>query len=384
MKVVQSVLLGALLCVSTIQASSLNEEASEAPAPRILRTMEERAEFIEELWLSFESSDGLSQKQNEQVKKLKLYQFPHAQSLKLLLMKASLNIDISQKEVGFMNSPGAWNEESLVEYSKLEKRIEEASIEIEKPLQSKTKEMAATNDRWSKEEIKELITFEPKWRLFGKNEYRNVPTLYVFCREDRNYPCLMIMKDKEGKVVREKNGQIWSQKKLALSGRGLKYNEVNGNTPQGLFTIDSVMPKADRRFVYGKYRRMKLNFVEASKDEKELLRYIPEELQHLNFWKESVVARDMGRDLFRIHGVGIKNIFRNTTYYPFIPTAGCIASIEGKYDGKRYVDQRELLDQFMIAMGIEPTYENETRVKGLLYVVNIDDTNAPVELGDLF
>ena len=70
-------------------------------------------------------------------------------------------------------------------------------------------------------------------------------------------------------------------------------------------------------------------------------------------------------------------------YYPFMRTAGCIAQRENTYDGVKYQDQRELLDAIMIAMNMETNFENEIKVKGILYLVEIDDKNAPVELEDL-
>ena len=53
------------------------------------------------------------------------------------------------------------------------------------------------------------------------------------------------------------------------------------------------------------------------------------------------------------------------------------------YDGVKYKDQRGLLDSIMKAMDLATTYDNETQVKGILYLVEIDDVNAPVTLSDL-
>lgn len=380
----KAVILAGMLASLSIPALAVEGVSS---SPIVLKTMEDRTEFIEKLWKSYLSEEGLSHEDELRVRKVKLYQFPHAAALKLVLMKSSLKVEVSANEVAFISGPGSWGEESLKFLAEHEEEFNQAYIEhnildFSKQRSSLTEVSINTNDRWTKNDIRELIEFKPKWRI-GNNDYRKVTNLFVFCRENRNYPCLMLMRDKNGELVRKSNGEIWTQKKLALSGRGLSYDQTNGNTPQGLFTIDSVMPKADRRLVYGKFRRINLNFIEKSRNEKELLHYIPEELQAMNWWRESVVARDIGRSLFRIHGVGVKNLFRNSPYYPFIPTSGCIASIEGKYNGVVYKDQRELLDQFMISMGEKPIYENETKIKGLLYLVNIDDEQRAVELEDI-
>jgi hypothetical protein len=91
----------------------------------------------------------------------------------------------------------------------------------------------------------------------------------------------------------------------------------------------------------------------------------------------------MGRNLLRIHGTGKINTDKQTPYYPFMRTSGCIAQRENTYDGLTYVDQRNLLDSIMKAMDLAATFENETNIKGILYLVELDDANAPVTLNDL-
>jgi hypothetical protein len=193
----------------------------------------------------------------------------------------------------------------------------------------------------------------------------------------------MVMKDKNGRLVREANGQVWSQPKLALSGRGLPSHQVNGHTPQGVYLINSVMPSADQQKVFGKYRRLKLDFVESSRREKKLLRFIPDSLQKYSWWRENVVARDVGRILLRIHGTGLINDDPASSWYPFYPTSGCVASRENTYDGVTYKDQRLLLDTMMNASGLRAQYANETSLTGLLYVVNIDSKEEAVTLEEI-
>ena len=84
-----------------------------------------------------------------------------------------------------------------------------------------------------------------------------------------------------------------------------------------------------------------------------------------------------------MHGTLRRNENSGSVYYPFFPTLGCVATRETEYDGVDYHDQRQLLDVFMATQGLEPRFENETRIKGLLYVVEIDDTEGAVELSDL-
>ena len=57
------------------------------------------------------------------------------------------------------------------------------------------------------------------------------------------------------------DGKIWHQPALAASARGYPSNIVNGQTPQGVHTMDSVMPFADQYRSFGSYRRVILNWV---------------------------------------------------------------------------------------------------------------------------
>jgi len=97
----------------------------------------------------------------------------------------------------------------------------------------------------------------------------------------------------------------------------------------------------------------------------------------------SVVARDVGRSLLRIHGTGRINTWPDSSWYPFIRTSGCIAQRENTYNGVEFTDQRILLDTLMLAQGLEPKFENETRIKGLLYFIEINDQAKAVSVSDL-
>lgn len=193
----------------------------------------------------------------------------------------------------------------------------------------------------------------------------------------------MVMKNVHGEPVRMENGKLWSNPSLASSARGLPSYNRNGNTPEGVLTIDSVMPTADQQTSFGKFRRMILNFIPKSKNETLLKSLIPASSHESEWWKNGVVARDIGRNLLRIHGTGKINQDPTTPYFPFMRTSGCIAQKENTYDGVTYQNQRNLLDSVMKAMDMTPTYANEPNIKGLLYIVEIDDVNAPVELEDL-
>ena len=223
----------------------------------------------------------------------------------------------------------------------------------------------------------------PDITTYMNGEYIKSVKIFMFCRTNRLYPCLMVMKNVHGEAVRLEDGTLWSNPSLASSKLGLPSYERNGNTPQGIHTIDSVMPVADSPVSFGQYRRMVLNFIPKSKNEVLMKSLLPASSHDSDWWRSAVVSRDIGRNLLRIHGTGKINVDKETPYYPFMRTSGCIAQRENTYDGVKYKDQRGLLDSIMKAMDLATTYVNETHVKGILYLVEIDDVNAPVTLSDL-
>jgi hypothetical protein len=114
-----------------------------------------------------------------------------------------------------------------------------------------------------------------------------------------------------------------------------------------------------------------------------LVIHLPASSQDADWWRAGVVSRDIGRNLLRIHGTGKINVDKETPYYPFMRTSGCIAQRENTYEGVTFKDQRNLLDSIMKAMDLAASFENETHIKGILYIVEVDDKNAPMTLEDL-
>ncbi len=213
--------------------------------------------------------------------------------------------------------------------------------------------------------------------------YQNAPRLFLFCRQDRRYHCLLMLRDSSGELVREENGKLWSLPALALAKQGKPSTVKEGYTPTGVYTIDSVMPDTDRPIVYGQYRRLIMNFIPKSSNEELLKSFIPPQLRANDWWEESRIARDIGRTALRIHGAGFKNYNPFSKHYPFVKTVGCISMREGQYGSKYYQDQRVLLDAMMRAQGLVPKYENETAIRALLYVIEINNRKGPVTLDEM-
>lgn len=231
--------------------------------------------------------------------------------------------------------------------------------------------------------LRDLFYRAPDLSSILNKKYQGGVKLYLFCRTNRLYPCMMLLKDAKDEPIRNADGSLWTHKALASSKFGLPSYTRNGNTPTGVMTIDSVMPVADQQTSFGKFRRMILNFIPFSQGETTLLSVLPESAKNDEWWKPGTVARDIGRSDLRIHGSGKRNEDPNSTFWPFLQTSGCIAQRENTYGEITFADQRVLLDEIMTAMELEPTYANETKIKGLLYINEIDSDEAAVELSDL-
>jgi hypothetical protein len=235
----------------------------------------------------------------------------------------------------------------------------------------------------SAEAVRDLFYRTPALEDVLDGTYTGGVKIFMFCRTNRLYPCLMLMKDRFNEPVRLANGELWTHKSLASAKTGYPSYQTNGNTPAGIMTIDSVMPVADQQISFGKFRRMILDFIPNTQNESLLMSVLPESSRKEDWWKPGAVARDVGRSLFRIHGTLKRNTDESSTFWPFMQTSGCIAQRENTYGDVTFQDQRDLLDMIMLSMGLTPEYSNETKVKGLIYITEIDSKNAAVTLADL-
>lgn len=186
-------------------------------------------------------------------------------------------------------------------------------------------------------------------------------TLFAIVPTNRKRPGKLLIKKSNGEFVKDKCGNIWSISVLACSGRGLPFHHSNGQTPMGVYSIDGVMPEANKNYEFGKFRRLIVNFTDPEN-------LLPYSQKNKSWWKEAVLAKELGRSLLRIHGTNRINKNPFTSFFPFVPTSGCIATNE------KTNDQRRLLDTMMAAGGLSVCYENEANLKAILYVLEFNDS----------
>lgn len=173
--------------------------------------------------------------------------------------------------------------------------------------------------------------------------------LYVICQPDRGVLCQTVLKDRQGQFVRQ-NGQLWSVPLLLRSIHGLGWNFVRGQTAQGIYRVESVMPKPQAEFfgAYGQFPLVKL-FLPFESGVREFLpgrkgrftgtlqayqELLPPSWRSYFPMQQSYWAGKIGRSLFRIHGSGeAPDFFSGKDRYPsdsynWNPTIGCLSALE--------------------------------------------------------
>ena len=207
-------------------------------------------------------------------------------------------------------------------------------------LQTTLIDIANSADTQSLPPLKDLL----KWEVADQQLH-----LYVLCRSDRRILCRAILKDRNGQWVR-REGKLWSVSLLLESIHGLNWNFTRGQTPQGIYRIESVVPAAEDEFfrAYGQYDLVNL-FVPFEAGAKQFIPGTPgtfsgslDQYQSLlpPSWRvyrplqQSYWAGKAGRSLFRIHGSGESADFfrgKDKNYpdsYNWNPTLGCLSAQE--------------------------------------------------------
>lgn len=230
-------------------------------------------------------------------------------------------------------------------------------------------------------QAKLLWEHQPDLKNYLDGKYEGGIKLYMFCRTQREFPCLMLAKDSNDRIVTNVDGTIWNQPALASSASNIASHTRNGNTPAGIHHLDGVMPAADQQISFGKFRRLIMNFTPKSNQEALTRSLLPTDAEA--WWMPAIIARNVGRSLLRIHGTGKINTDPSSPWFPFMRTSGCVAQRENTYEGVEYRDQENLLNTLMTAQGLEPRFENHPKLKGLFYIIDVDDKSAPVTLQNL-
>ena len=224
--------------------------------------------------------------------------------------------------------------------------------------------------------------------LFRQQQSFCIKTVYSFQRWDRDQPGIAAIQGADGRFVRDSSGKLILIRQLARSGSNLPYFITNGNTPQGVFRIRGI-GRSVNRFIgptpnlqmtmphEGYWNDFFIMPADSTDPKWSYGNILPESWQGYAPIYESFVAGKAGRTEIIAHGTTIDPAyFQGRPFHPISPTLGCLCAME-EWDANtgRLIssDQHRLADQFMRAPGID----------GYLFVININDTPAPVSPAEI-
>lgn len=250
--------------------------------------------------------------------------------------------------------------------------------------------LIALRHRLTTDAVAEISKRPPLVDLLAADFAKGAPVLFSFQRLDRRYPGMAVVKLADGKFARREDGSLFSISQLAMAMSDLPGTITNGNTPQGIFTINgtdvttnvfmgptpfllSALPveesvtnffhdpsRAEEKWSLETYRAL---LPPTWKD------YFP--------ILEAYNAGIAGRSEILVHGTAADPDFtKGEPFYPATPTLGCLCAFEAwsPVDGRLIAsDQFALLHAFAL----------HGDQKGFLVVVNLDDQKRPITLYDV-
>lgn len=224
--------------------------------------------------------------------------------------------------------------------------------------------------------------------LFGYQASRKQKTIYSFQRWNRDYAGLAIVQNASGRFMRHPDGRLMIFEQLARSASDLPYFITNGSTPQGIYSIQGTAVSGNS--LIGPTPNLQLVMPNESTWEKffqlppwehwdstqdsmqSYLKLLPPSWRSYAPVMEVFKAGMIGRTEIIAHGTTIDpEYFKNKPWYPLTPTNGCLCAKElwNVSNGRLLVsEQFNLVSTFMATPGS----------KGYLFVINLDDQQAPV------
>lgn len=186
------------------------------------------------------------------------------------------------------------------------------------------------NKRLSKSKIDELIKFRNN---------SNEASFFVFVYKNRDIPGELLVQNAKGEILKE-NGDTLKFKLLARSITNLPEYITNGNTPQGVYSVQG-FSSSDNIFI-GKSQTIvttlpfeislsDFSFGKLKNDWslEQYNKFYPENWSNYLPKNMAFYAGKAGRGEIIIHGTTIDTEFYKTqSFYPFTPSLGCLCLME--------------------------------------------------------
>jgi hypothetical protein len=270
----------------------------------------------------------------------------------------------------------------------------------------------------------------PLAELLGMGRLLDAKIVYSFQRWDRDYPGLAIVQQADGSFARDGEGRLEVFPQLARSGPGTPYFLTNGNTPQGIFSIQGtdvshtnfIGPTPNLQLLMPGEGKWADYFHETAIDSSKAeisrvadtagipalllagyLELLPESWRGYVPMQEAFAAGAVGRTEIIAHGTTIDpEYYKGWPFYPLTPTMGCLCAKElwNPTSGHPLVsEQNNLMNAFLEIgrteagrapksggrrwSGGEGRQRSDEGRTGWLVVVNVDDRREPVSRAEV-
>ncbi len=234
----------------------------------------------------------------------------------------------------------------------------------ENPILKAFSESYATVHGLTKTQVHDLF----KFRANSKKA-----SFFVFVNKNRDIPGYLIIQKENGEVVKE-NGDTLKFKLLARSITNLPEYITNGNTPQGVYSVQD-FSISDNVFI-GKtptiISRLPLetSLTDFSFGKKkgdwtleQYNQFFPESWSNYLPKNRAFYAGKAGRSEIILHGTTIDtDFYKSQSYYPFTPSLGCLCLLErwDSFNGNLIEsEQRRLIN----------TLKKHRILKALMYII---------------
>ena len=226
--------------------------------------------------------------------------------------------------------------------------------------------------------------------IFSKDFLNGNVVMYSIQRKDRNYPGIVLIRNKEGKFIKDSAGNIFNVPQLARSITNLPCYLTNGNTPQGIFrmygfgvssssfigpttNIQLTMPAETSLQFFMKDSTI----TDTAFTEEWYKKLLPASLKNYASLYGSYYAGKAGRTEIISHGTTVDpEYYKGKTYFPITPTQGCLCTKElwnGSNGSRVYSDQQKLIEAIKLAGGPD----------GYCVVIELDDKKQPVNINEV-
>lgn len=214
--------------------------------------------------------------------------------------------------------------------------------------------------------------------------------LYSIQRRDRKYPGIAVLRSFDGRFLRKDDGTFFFISQLALSNSNLPGYITNGNTPQGILSMQGFAPAANPFIGPTPTVQLVLPFeapphvyLHQSADGDTAwatslyAQLLPESWRSYLSIFEAYYAGQAGRTEIIAHGTTIDpGFYSGQPYFPNTPSLGCLTASElwSEETGENIRSDQQKLVEAMQENGFG---------KGYCVVVELNDERRPVTLEDV-